>query len=171
MEPTTLVCRNPGPCLADQRIVAIDEGNGGDKCRAARLLGEKLRICDSSRQRLLADDVLAAGQRGGREIAVRTIGSADMDDVDVGGIDELQRVTGCALGPENLGADRGSFRRRAGDGDDVGARRADRARMHPAHKAGADDPRTESICHIRLYVSSQSAVICRLRANLSFCTT
>ena len=74
--------RDPLARLANGRVVAVDERNRGLEARSRRGLDELPRAGGVERQGLLADDVLAGGQRrlGKREMEV--VRRADVDDVD-----------------------------------------------------------------------------------------
>ena len=61
--------------------------------------------------RLLAEDVLAGGRGGRRQLLMHGVGSGDVDDVDVGSLDDLTPVIGSALVTEVVG---GELQRRWG---------------------------------------------------------
>src|SRR3954464_4329028 len=103
--------------LAHRGGVAVDErkrsGEGGGRRRVDHLL----RPAVVDRQRLLADDVLAGGQRGLGERKVQMIGRADVHDVDVRSFDKLLRRVERALRSERRGGEYAPFRRGCGDAD------------------------------------------------------
>ena len=94
--------------LAHRRVVAVDERNRGlDGPTSAAASTSSLRLCGVERERLLADHVLAGGQRGLGERQVKVVRRADVHDVDVRVAHELlggvERPIRAELGGRRLG--------------------------------------------------------------------
>ena len=70
--------------LADHRVVAVDEGDGGNQSGRGSQRRERPCIVQRRRQRFLADHVLAGFQRGLRHRAVQVVGRADVHDLYLG---------------------------------------------------------------------------------------
>ena len=131
-----LPCADARPRFADGRVVAVDERHGGLRFGGRRRVDEALRLARVHRQRLLADHVLARGERGFGERRVKVVRRADVDHVHLVGVD--QRLSGleAALGAERRRGLRRTLGRRGGDADQTSPGQPGRASVH-----GADEPR------------------------------
>ena len=81
-------------------VVVVDHG---DRARLARGLQHLPRLGEVVGQRLLADDVLARGQRGQHDLLVRIARRRDVDELDVGPRDQRVVVGLVPLPPQLLG--------------------------------------------------------------------
>ena len=95
-----LARRDHLPREHQQRVLQIVvPGVGLDPARLGRL-HHRPRVLGAGRDRLLAVDVLAGGDRGQRHLPVHEIGGGDGDDLDGGIGDEGPPIGGCALEAE-----------------------------------------------------------------------
>ena len=136
-----------GARLADDGMEAVDERDGGDATGRARCGDQLAGLRRAHRQRLLADDVLAVGERERGEVRVEMVRRADVEHVDVvGGRQLLGRRVGL------LGAEpgRGLARALGGRGDDAGERGAGEQRrpgVDGADEPGPGHPRAQGPLH------------------------
>ena len=121
---------HPLPGLPDSRVVAVDERHRVRPARLERRRREAPGSVRVERERLLADHVLAGLERALGELDVEVVGSADVDDVDIVGLDELLRGVEGALGAERC--------RGGGAPLGRGRRDADQPRAHPLGGPGMD---------------------------------
>ena len=81
MRPADLAAGDRDARVLDQRVAAVVERDGVDDAREGRLFDERLGIGHGRRQRLVADDMLAARDRGGNDWLVQVIRRRDVHDV------------------------------------------------------------------------------------------
>ena len=134
--------------LAHRGVVAVDERDRGRGARRGGRLDQPRAPAASVRQRLLADDVLAGGQRGLGERLVEVVGGADVHHVDVGALDQRLRGLEGALGAERPCGLLGAGRRGGGDADDARPGQACGAGVDGADEAGAGDRDSEWCGHV-----------------------
>ena len=103
------------PSLAHRRVVAVDERHAGLEPRVGCGVYELLGAPGVQRERLLADHVLARGQRRFGQREVKVVGRADVDDVDVRVPHQLLGRLEGPIGPELCCRRPGAFGRRGGD--------------------------------------------------------
>ena len=125
--------------LADGRVEAVDERNRGLAVRRGGCGHEQLRSRRVHGERLLADHVLAGGERGSRERLVKVIRRADVHDVEVGVLHELLGGRGRAIGAEGACGRLGALGRGRRDRHDARAGQAGGAGMDGADEAGPGD--------------------------------
>jgi hypothetical protein len=125
--------------LAHQGVEAVHEGH---RRHGARLLGatpQVGRVADGRRDGLLADDLLAGGERRRGELVMGGVRGEDVHDVHLLVGDDRQRVGAGALEAVPAGE---RLRRGAGAGrhrHEACARPACGAGVHLSHEAGADE--------------------------------
>ncbi|CAI7638077.1 unnamed protein product, partial [Penicillium discolor] len=128
------------PGLPHHGVVAVHEGDGRDQPALGGFRGERGGVGGGRGEGLLAHDMLARPQRAQGEVGMRGVRGADVDDVDVIGVEQRLRVVLGARGAEQL---RGIPRALGGPGGD-GAQRAARVSggraVHTGHEAPAEDP-------------------------------
>jgi hypothetical protein len=100
-----LTLGDPGPELADHRVVAVDERHCAHSLALEGGRMQSGRVLHRGGQGLLADDVLAGFQRFQRDRQVGVVRRTDVDHIDVRG-KQLVEVGETALGSGGL---RGSF--------------------------------------------------------------
>ena len=140
-EPAEAACRHRQPQLLDCRIAAIGVAAGGDAVAAARRLDHAQRFVATGRQRLLADDMRAGGERLDRLLGMQVVGSADMDHVGPFGAEQLGEVV-IGLAAAERG---GPGQRPAADRDDLAAELLDQEGVDPRNAAAADDRRAHPV--------------------------
>jgi hypothetical protein len=136
-----LAGRDARPRLEDDRVVAVDERDGGDSVRALRRLEQALGLGRRRRERLLADDVLAGLERRLGERRVQVVGRADVDDVDALGDGELLGRGEGALGVKPRRRLARPLRRGRRDAGELGPGQARGARVDGADEAGRSGDR------------------------------
>ena len=143
--------------LADRGIEAIDERHRRDDVGRRGLAGQRLGARAVGGQGLLADDVAARGQRRRGQRAMQVVRRADVDDVDVAGLDHLLGARG-PLGPQVGGRLGRAFRRRRRDGHDARAGQPRGASMDRADHPRADDarPQRSGRAHERCIAASKA---------------
>jgi hypothetical protein len=101
--------------LAHRRVVPVDERHPGQEPRVGCDVDEPPRAPGVQCERLLADHVLARGQRRFGQREVKVVGRADVDDVDVRVPHQLLGRFEGPIGPELCCRRLGAFGRRSGD--------------------------------------------------------
>ena len=125
--------------LADGGIEAVHEGNRGLAVGRRGCGHQLLSARGVHRERLLADHVLAGGERGCCKRLVKVVGRADVDDVELRVLDQLLGGGGRAIRLEREGCRLGALGRGGGDRDDAGAGEAGGAGVDGADEAGPGD--------------------------------
>ena len=132
------------PRLANGGIEAVDERNRGLAVRRGGCGHELLSARGVHRERLLADHVLAGGERGRCERLVKVVRRADVHDVELRVLDELLGGGGGAIRrAARWRPPRRSWERRRRPSHDAGAREAGGAGVDAADEAcpGDSDPK------------------------------
>ena len=128
--------------LTHRRVVPVDERDGGHALRIGGRVGQGVRAERVERQRLLADHVLAGGERRFGEPSMQVVRRADVHDVHIGrGHQRLRRIEG-ALCSQQRRSTLGSGRRRGCDTDELGAREPSRACVNGTDEPGPGDGNT-----------------------------
>ena len=131
--------------LQGHRVVAVHERDRGHAPRGGGRVGEAGGLLRVERERLLADDVLAGGERGLGERSMQVVRRAQVDDVH---LRRLHELLGGLVRARGAQLDRGLARalraRRAHAGDlrpgDPCGPRVDRADEAGAHDPGVHRP-------------------------------
>ena len=130
---------DPGARLPHRRVVPIDERHrqhaAAVACGRRELAGTLLVESD----RLLADDVLAGTQGGERVGDVQVVGSADVDDVDRIGGDQVLGRREAGFRAQLCGRLRRALGAGGGDTGDPATCQQRGSRVDPADEAGSDD--------------------------------
>ena len=139
-----VAARNRVPRLLHERVAAIVERHRVDDARLGRLIEQLLRFRGGHRQRLVGDDVLAFGDRGGVDRVVQIVRCGVVDDLNVGIVE--QRLV-APVGLPRAERLRLLLRRRlaaARDRDDVDvAETPHGVDVMRADEPGADDPHSD----------------------------
>ncbi len=145
LRPADVAARDREAGLLDERVPAVVEGHCMNDARLGRLVEQRARLGRGHRERLVGDDVFAAGERRGIHRIVQVVRRGVVDDLD-GWVIQQRLVT--AVRP--LDAERVRLLLRggvaaAGDRHDVDVPEpADRVDMMRPDESGADDSHSDT---------------------------